>query len=61
MELESEVGKLELVSAVGRQEGSEPSSSPGYQTVKYRGMSLALAQHSVDYCGDGMGDGCKND
>jgi hypothetical protein len=32
-----------------------------YKKCEYKAPQLALAQHSVEYCGDGMGDGCKND
>ena len=39
----------------------QPPYDLGTPITKYAGPKIALAQHSVDYCGDGMGDGCKND
>ncbi len=61
MELESKVKDFEVKKSVRNQEGSKPSSSQVYQVKRYNGIQVALAQHSTDYCGDGMGDGCSND
>lgn len=69
MELEKEVKSSDGVESIVDQEGIKSflsstcslSSSPEYMKSKYGGPQLALAQHSVNYCGDGGGDGCSND
>lgn len=60
MELEKKVKNLDGMKPVRNQEGPKSSSFPKYQGNEYKGMQISLAQHSVDYCGDGMGDGCTN-
>ena len=65
MTLEDKVGVLDEAKVVCKKESVKPSRNyleeGDIKPQVYKGPQIALAQHSVDYCGDGMGDGCKND
>ena len=61
MELESKVKGLGEIKTFKNKEDANSISPKEYAGRGYKGVQIALAQDSVDYCGDGIGDGCKGD